>query len=146
MKSPSVPTNLANNNNEIDLQLHFKMQSQDGGLTSQCRSLSRLCEDDKEREQTKERRAKPKNWNNESNKDLKTPKTQRPPNSKFNSTPIQTKPFWEYKKEKKKAHLIILMFNCQIVYLQIPIQSCLSSHFQSLLNTSPLLLNSEFCL
>lgn len=39
-ESPSVPTSLANTNNEKrDLRLHFKMQRQDSGLTSQCRPL-----------------------------------------------------------------------------------------------------------
>lgn len=44
---------------------------------------------------------KTRNCNNESNKQRLENPIDTPSNSKFNSTPIQTKPFWEYKKQNR---------------------------------------------
>lgn len=102
MKSPSVPTSFANDHNEIDLQLHFKCRAKTVGWPANADHFEDCVrKTKKERKQTKKRHAQNKKleqWTKQT-KIKKT--TDTPPNNKFNSTPIQTKPFWEYKREKK---------------------------------------------
>lgn len=92
----------ASNDNEIYLLLRFKMQSQDSGLTRWLVDVDHWW---------------PGGIKNKQNKDTHKTKTKQVQNHKSEN-------FGNTKEEK--GHLIVLMFNCQIFYLSIPVQPCLT--------------------